>query len=81
VWEEGALAELEVAAGWSVRQAAPVVWAMQRMADTGLCLGRASADGLYRYWPVPPLGVLYRLSGDDLIVVAVLDSRRVRRLP
>lgn len=81
VWEEGALAELAAAAEWSVHQAAPVVRAMDRMARTDLCLGRQTADGRFRYWPVPPLAVMYRVHGDELIVVAVLDSRRQHRLP
>jgi hypothetical protein len=30
-----------------------------------------------RYWPVPPLGVFYRVSGDELRVVQVVDARRL----
>jgi len=31
--------------------------------------------------PVRPLGVLYRVIGDALVVVSVVDARRLRVLP
>jgi hypothetical protein len=80
-WDEGALADLEAAAEWSWRQAAAVVAAMEWMAGGAWSLGRPTLKPELRYWPVPPLGVVYRVLGDELIVVAVLDPRRVRDLP
>lgn len=42
-------------------------------------------DGLARaaecYWPVPPLGVFYAVSGDELRVLQVVDVRRMLRRP
>jgi ParE toxin of type II toxin-antitoxin system, parDE len=80
-WEEGALEDLEAAATWSARQARAVVDAMEWMADGRWSLGRQTIDPDLRYWPVPPLGVVYRVIGDELIVAAVIDARRLRRLP
>ena len=80
-WEEGALADLEQAASWSARQAKAVVDAMEWMAEGRWSLGRPTLDPDLRYWPVPPLGVIYRIAGDELIVAAVVDPRRLRRLP
>jgi len=51
------------------------------MAEGGWSLGRPTLDPDLRYWPVPPLGVIYRVAGDELIVAAVIDPRRLRRLP
>jgi hypothetical protein len=44
-------------------------------------LGRPTLNPDLRYWPVPPLGVIYRVHGDEMIVVAVVDPRRLGRLP
>ena len=81
VWEEGALDDLERAAEWSWRQAAAIVSAMEWMADRRASLGRPTLNRDLRYWPVPPLGVMYRVHGDEMIVVAVVDPRRLGRLP
>lgn len=81
VWEEGALADLEAAAEWSWRQAAAVVAAMEWMAAGRWSLGRPTLRPELRYWPVPPLGVIYRVTAKELIVVTVIDPRRLRRLP
>jgi hypothetical protein len=78
VWTEGSLGELEVAAAWSLQEAARVVVAMERMSETGFDLGRPTDDGGYRYWPVPPLGVVYWSNGEELTIISVVD---VRRLP
>lgn len=81
VWAEGALDDLERAAEWSWRQAAAVVSAMEWMADRGASLGRPTLHPDLRYWPVPPLGVIYRVRGDELIVVTIVDPRRTVELP
>lgn len=52
---------------------------MEWMAATGMSLGRQVMGTDERYWPVPPLGVLYRVDGDTLRVVRVIDARRRRR--
>ena len=80
-WEEGALADLERAATWSARQAKAVVDAMEWMAEGRWSLGRPTLDPGLRYWPVPPLGVIYRVAGDELIVATVIDPRRIGSLP
>ena len=80
-WDESALADLEGAAEWSSRQAAAVVASMDWMAERGWSLGRPTLNPELRYWPVPPLEVIDRVVGDELIVVAVVDVRRLRRLP
>jgi len=69
------------AAEWSVSQARAVVEDMERMAARGFSLGRRTNRAGVRYWPVPPLGVFYRVSGDELRVVLVVDVRRLLETP
>lgn len=75
-WSERALSQLETAAEWSLPQAEAVVNAMERLAASGLSLGRSVPGTGLHYWPVPPLGVLYRVLGPSMVVVAVVDRRR-----
>jgi hypothetical protein len=81
VWEPSSLDDLAAAADWSQLQARAVVDAMERMADRGFSLGKASDRPGVRYWPVPPLGVFYTVAGDELRVIQVVDVRRLRRTP
>lgn len=81
VWSEAALSDLEQAAAWSSNQALAVVDATERMAKIGWSLGRRAGDPDRRYWPVPPLGVFYRVVGDELVVAAVVDGRRLLSQP
>ena len=53
-----------------------VVDAMEWMADGRWSLGRPTLNPDLRYWPVPPLGLVDRVVGDELIVAAVIDARR-----
>ena len=81
VWEPEALGDLAAAADWSAPQATAAVDAIERMADRGFSLGRQLAGSALRYWPVPPLAVVYRITGNELHVEAVVDMRRLRELP
>ena len=81
VWQERALGDLAARAEWSIQQAAAVVEAMERMADRGFSLGKPTDRPGIRYWPVPPLGVLYSVVGDELRVLRVVDARRLHKLP
>jgi len=81
VWEEAALTDLAKAAEWSLPQARAVVEAMERMADRGFSLGKATHRPGVRYWPVPPLGVFYAIAGGDLRVLQVVDVRRLLQIP
>jgi hypothetical protein len=49
---------------------------MEWMSEAGFSLGRDVPDKAARYWPVPPLGVFYRVEGDSLYVLEVIDARR-----
>lgn len=80
-WEPQALQDLAAAVAWSQRQAAAVVDAMDSMALGGWSLGRATLTPNLRFWPVPPLAVMYRVEYDALVVVRVLDTRRLRERP
>ena len=72
--------DLEYAADWSRGQAEAVVNAMEWMAETGFSLGRPIPGTNERYWPVPPLGVIYHVEGRHLVrVLRVVDSRQRRR--
>jgi hypothetical protein len=54
--------------------------AMERMAATGFNYGRLTKEGLW-YLPTPKLGLFYLDDGRTLIVVDVVDARRLRELP
>ena len=54
---------------------------MERMAVIGWSLGKATGRAGIRYWPVPPLGVFYRLLGDELVIVQIVDVRRLLQAP
>ena len=74
-WSARALADLQCAAEWSRGQAEAVVNAMEWMAETGFSLGRPIPGTGERYWPVPPLGVIYRVEGRRLLIVLrVIDT-------
>lgn len=75
-WSTRALDDLERAADWSPVLAAAVVSAMEWMAEAGFSLGRYAPDRTARYWPVPPLGVFYRVEGDSLRILEIIDARR-----
>lgn len=78
-WSARALHDLECAADWSRGQAEAVVNAMEWMADTGFSLGRSIPGTDERYWPIPPLGVIYRIEGRRrLRVIRVIDTRQRR---
>jgi plasmid stabilization system protein ParE len=81
IWEPDALRDLGTAAEWSAPQASAVVDAMERMADRGFSLERPLAGTSLRYWPVPPLAVVYRIISNQLHVEAVVDMRRLRERP
>jgi hypothetical protein len=80
-WELRALEDLATAVAWSQRQAAAVVDAMESMATGGWSLGRETLTPNLRCWPVAPLAVLYRVEHDALVVVRVLDTRRLQARP
>ena len=75
-WTEEASQDLIRLAEHSPRRVSAVVSAMEWMARVGFSLGRPIAG--QQYWPVPPLGVFYRLDGDVLNVTAVVDTRQRR---
>jgi hypothetical protein len=43
-------------------------------------LGKPTGRPGIRYWPVPPLGVFYIASDDELRVIQVVDVRRLIHL-
>jgi hypothetical protein len=78
-WSDRALHDLECAADWSLGQAEAVVNAMEWMAETGFSLGRPIPGTEERFWPVPPLGVIYQLEGRRALrILRVIDGRRRR---
>jgi hypothetical protein len=81
VWDRPAVGDMAAATEWSEGQARAVVEEMERMAARGFSLGRRTNRAGVRYWPVPPLGVFYRVSGDELRVVQVVDVRRLLGTP
>jgi hypothetical protein len=79
--EPRALDDLATAVTWSQRQAAAVVDAMEIIEMGWWSLGRETLTPNLRFWPVAPLAVLYRVEHDALVVVHVLDRRRLRARP
>jgi hypothetical protein len=55
--------------------------AMERMALTGFNYGRLTSKGALWYFPTPEARPFYLDDGRTLIVVDVVDARRLRRLP
>jgi plasmid stabilization system protein ParE len=82
LWTPAARRDLVVAQTWNERDAALLAEVMDRMAAGGWSFGRpvTGRPGV-RYYPVPPLAVLYRERDDRLEVLRVLAPRRMRRLP
>ena len=68
-------------AGYMPAAARDALGAMERMASTGFNYGRLTSKGILWYFPTPKLGLFYLDDGRTLIVVDVVDARRLRRLP
>lgn len=77
-WMVQASEDLIAISDYDARAAARAIASMEWMARTGFSLGRPAEEGR-KYWPVPPLGVYYRVVDDVLLVTAVSDSRRRRQ--
>lgn len=81
-WDEEAEADLQEAAARSLRQAARVVDEVDRLCRIGWSLGHPwSEDPTSMYWPVPPLALIYKVVGDRLYILRVVDARRLRQVP
>ena len=67
----------------TAKQAERILLAMERMARWGWSIGRRAPDWGRNasYWPVPPLGVVYEVVGEELRIVAVVHGRELRELP
>jgi hypothetical protein len=78
VWDKAALEDLANIAQWSQPTARRVVEAMEHMAELGWSLGHPTDRPGVRYWPVRPLGVLYKVMGAELHVIEVIDVRQLR---
>jgi hypothetical protein len=71
MWEPRALDALEQLAEYMPAAARDALEAMERMASTGFNYGRLTRKGVLWYLP----------NGRTLIVVDVVDARRLRELP
>ena len=81
LWEPAALDVLEQLAEYMPAAARDALEAMERMASTGFNYGRLTRKGILWYLPTPKLGLFYVDDGRTLIVVDVVDARRLRDLP
>ena len=81
MWEPRALEALEQLAEHVPAAARDGLEAMERMASTGFNYGRLTRKGVLWYLPRPKLGRFYLDDGRTLIVVDVVDARRLRELP
>jgi hypothetical protein len=62
-WTEAASRDLIELAEISPLRASAVIVSMEWMAGTGFSLGRPiGQQGIDRYWPVPPFGVVYMVD-------------------
>ncbi|MFZ0218150.1 MAG: hypothetical protein WAM30_19620 [Candidatus Dormiibacterota bacterium] len=77
VWTH-ALQDLEEAASRSPASARRIYETAERMAALGWSLGHPTGPGI-RYWAVPPFGVFYRVRGDRLYVLEIIDVRTLRQ--
>ena len=80
MWEPRALDALEQLAEYMPAAARDALDAMERMASTGFNYGRLTRKGPL-VSPTPKLGLFYLDDGRTLIVVDVVDARRLRDLP
>jgi len=80
-WEPRALDALEQLAEYMPAAARDALDAMERMASTGFNYGRLTSKGILWYFPTPKLGLFYLDDGRTLVVVDIVDARRLRRLP
>jgi len=55
--------------------------AMEPMASTGFNYGRLTRKGVLSSLPTPKLGLFSLADGRTLLVVDVVDARRLRELP
>lgn len=76
-----ALDALEQLAEYTPAAARDAIEAMERMASTGFNYGRLTRKGILCTSPPPKLGLFYLDDGRTLIVVDVVDARRLRELP
>jgi hypothetical protein len=81
MWEPRALDALGQLAEYMPAAARDALEAMERMASTGFNYGRLTRKGILWYPPTPKLGLFYLDDGRTLIVVDVVDARRLRELP
>lgn len=81
MWEPKALDALEQMAGYMPGAARDALDAMERMASTGFNYGRLTRKGILWYLPTRLLGLFYLDDGRTLVVVDVVDARRLRKLP
>ena len=81
MWEPSALDALEQLADYMPAAARDALEAMERMASTGFNYGRQARKGVLWYLPTAKLGLFYLDDGRTLIVVDVVDARRLRELP
>lgn len=77
-WSD-ALDDIEELRGVPVDAISALIDTVERMAARGWSLGHPTDDPGIRYWSIPPLGVLYRVRGHDLLIREVVNPRRLRR--
>lgn len=81
LWDPRALDALGQLAEHMPAAARDVLEVMERMASAGFNYGRLTRKGVLWYLPTPKLGLFYCDDGRTLIVVDVVDARRLRELP
>jgi hypothetical protein len=81
LWEPRALGALGRLADYMPAAARDALDAMERMAATGFNYGRLTSKGSIWYLPTAKLGLFYLDDGRTLIVIDVVDARRLRKLP
>jgi hypothetical protein len=80
MWEPRALDALEQLAEYMPAAARDALEAMERMASTGFNYGRLTRKGILWYLPTRS-SASSTDNGRTLIVVDVIDARRLRELP
>ena len=77
-WSD-ALDDIEVLQGVPAEKIEQLIDSVERMAALGWSLGHPTDEPGVRYWSVPPLGILYRVRGHELLIRQVVNPRRLRR--
>ena len=79
LWDDDAVADLAALLDYTPAAAREAYNGFLHMAETGFNLGRQVAPGRW-YIPYSKVGVFYTDDGHQMVIVGLVDARRLREL-